>query len=158
MCCSMYYLFVLFYVLFVCKCVLYYCHRVSTQLQLNIILYQLLWAKSAQVLAVSTTACCRRVLHLPPAPSLCRVADHSYKSLLIRTLPFVQSYYPPSALSVLVDAHQSCSCIQKDIRIGMGWLLVPRFRQPATQPCRRSCRTIRQTCLWGFDDCQGEGP
>jgi hypothetical protein len=27
-------LFVLFYVLFVCKCVLYYCHRVATQLQL----------------------------------------------------------------------------------------------------------------------------
>jgi len=24
------------YVLFVCKCVLYYCHRVATQLQLNI--------------------------------------------------------------------------------------------------------------------------
>ena len=27
---------VLFYVLVVCKCVLYYCHGVSTQLQLNI--------------------------------------------------------------------------------------------------------------------------
>jgi hypothetical protein len=25
----------MFYVLFVCKCVLYYCHRVATQLQLN---------------------------------------------------------------------------------------------------------------------------
>jgi hypothetical protein len=32
----MYCLFVLFYVLFVCKCVLYYCHRLATQLQLNI--------------------------------------------------------------------------------------------------------------------------
>jgi hypothetical protein len=30
---------VLFYVLFVCKCVQYYCHRVSTQLQLNISYY-----------------------------------------------------------------------------------------------------------------------
>jgi hypothetical protein len=29
-------LIMLFYVLFVCKCVLYYCYRVATQLQLNI--------------------------------------------------------------------------------------------------------------------------
>jgi hypothetical protein len=32
-------LFVLFYVLFVCKCVLYRCHRVSTQLHLTNITY-----------------------------------------------------------------------------------------------------------------------
>ena len=34
-------LIVLFYVLFVCKCVLYYCQRVSTQLQLIIISYHI---------------------------------------------------------------------------------------------------------------------
>jgi len=34
-------LFVLFHVLFVCKCVLYYCHWVTTQLQLTHISYHL---------------------------------------------------------------------------------------------------------------------
>jgi len=36
LCCSITFCFVLFCVLFVCKCVLYYCHRVATQLQLTL--------------------------------------------------------------------------------------------------------------------------
>jgi len=39
-------LFVLFYVLFVCKCVLYYCHRVLTQLQLTNISYHIICEES----------------------------------------------------------------------------------------------------------------
>jgi len=34
-------LFVLFYILFVCKCVLYYCHQVTTQLRLTNISYHI---------------------------------------------------------------------------------------------------------------------
>ena len=39
--CSVYCLNVLFYVLFVCKCVLYYCHRLATHLQLTNISYHI---------------------------------------------------------------------------------------------------------------------
>ena len=42
--CSVYSVFiVLFYVLFLCKCVLYYCHWVSTQFQLTNISYHILY-------------------------------------------------------------------------------------------------------------------
>ena len=52
-------LFVLFYVLFVCKCVLYHCHRVFTQLQLTNIAIPLLplWA----VRPVQSLSACTRV-------------------------------------------------------------------------------------------------
>jgi len=36
------FVFVLFYVLFACKCVLYYCHRVLTQMQLTNISYRII--------------------------------------------------------------------------------------------------------------------
>ena len=39
------YFLLLFYVLFVCICVLYYCHRVATQLQLNIPHHIIIWAE-----------------------------------------------------------------------------------------------------------------
>jgi len=41
-------LFVLFNVLFVCKCVLYYCHRMTTQLQLTNISYHIISKTTVQ--------------------------------------------------------------------------------------------------------------
>jgi hypothetical protein len=60
LCCSIYCFvsIVLFYVLFVCKCVLYYCHWVSSQLQLNVsyhIIYHIIIRSILIPLAVSIT-------------------------------------------------------------------------------------------------------
>ena len=56
-------LFMLFYVLFVCKCVLYHCHRVFTQLQLtNIYIY--IYIKFLLFICVSSSTLINSVLFL----------------------------------------------------------------------------------------------
>jgi len=42
-------LFVSFYMLFVCNCVLYYCHRVSAQLQLTNISYHIIMLETTEL-------------------------------------------------------------------------------------------------------------
>ena len=76
-------LFVLFYVLFVCKCVLYYCHRVTTQLQLTNISYHNQWGFKVLIsLAdVSEDTCYIHLLSFPWnmfGDSFCSWPTHSH--------------------------------------------------------------------------------
>ena len=92
-------LIVLFYVLFMCKCVLYYCHRVSTQLQLTNISYHIIYIYIyiyIYIHRVSQDECARlregvpyvKVYRYIPkhlCPKLSVYGDNGQRSLKIRT-------------------------------------------------------------------------
>ena len=48
---------VLFYVMFVFKCVLYYCHRVATQLQLTFVVFMYSYCYVCSVLCILFSSC-----------------------------------------------------------------------------------------------------
>jgi len=53
-----------FSVLFVCICVLYYCHRVATQLQLNISYHTISYKKKTKVFILRKACTCRLMVIL----------------------------------------------------------------------------------------------
>ena len=48
--------YISYHILFVCKCVLYYCHRVATQLQLTNI-YHIIYCLCVNVYCTTATGC-----------------------------------------------------------------------------------------------------
>jgi hypothetical protein len=95
-------LFVMFYVLFVCKCVLYYCHRVTTQLQLTNISYRTTSSHPDDLCCVTVWAyvtASKAVSFGSPNSTLNTLRIFGIKNVVTHTLPV--SPHSPAASSSL---------------------------------------------------------
>ena len=89
---ALFQIFVLFYVLFVCKCVLYCCHWVATQLQLTNISYHI---KSHTALAVDSEMCTWNIHGIIPKGENWNIQNKSCPSSILPTTYFT---YPSLGL------------------------------------------------------------
>ena len=100
--------FIIYHILFVCKCVLYYCHRVSTQLWLRNISYRII---SYHHIVLFVCKCVLYYCH--------RVATQ----LQLRNISYHISYiYHISFIIYHIIYHIYCLCVNVYCTTATGWL------------------------------------